>query len=111
MYVYKAKVIRVLDGDTYECQVDVGFQITITTKLRLAEIDTPETYRPKTEAERTHGKEATAFVSDLILDKTIVIRTNKSGKYGRYIAYVEIPDGRDLGTLLVENNLVKLSSY
>jgi len=111
MYTYKAKVIRILDGDTFECEIDVGFQMTITTKLRLADIDTPESYRPTNEAERTHGNAAKAFVTALMLDTYIIIRTSKTGKYGRYIASVELTDGQDLTTLLKENDFEKRDSY
>ena len=111
MYTYNAKVIRVIDGDTFECQIDVGFSITITAKLRLAEIDTPESWRPINEAERAHGNEAKTFVEDLILNKQVVIATEKTGKYGRYIAYVRLPDGRDLTTLLIESGFEKRTVY
>ena len=111
MYTYEAKVIRVIDGDTFEAEIDVGFSITITDKLRLAEIDTPESYRPRNEAERTHGNEAKAFVEDLILNKQVIITTEKTGKYGRYIAYIRLPDGRDLTTLLIESGFEKRTLY
>lgn len=111
MYTYKAKVIRIVDGDTIEVDLDLGMKISVKTKLRLADIDTPETYRPLSEEERTHGKEATAFVSNLILDKYVTVRTKKTGKYGRYIAHVELADGRDLTTLLIENGFEKRTAY
>lgn len=111
MYTYNAKIIRVLDGDTFEAEIDVGFNIIITDKLRLAEIDTPETWRPRNDAERAHGNEAKTFVEDLILNMYVVITTEKTGKYGRYIAYVRLPDGRDLTTLLVESGFEKRTLY
>lgn len=111
MYEYKAKVIRCIDGDTFEVNVDVGFSITITTKLRLADIDTPESYRPRNEAERTHGNAAKVLVEALMLNQWVTIRTNKTGKYGRYIAHVELPDGRDLTEVLKEHDMTKRTEY
>jgi len=111
MYTYKAKVIRIVDGDTIEVVLDLGMSISVKTKLRLADIDTPETYRPLSEEERIHGEAATAFVSNLILDKYVTVRTSKTGKYGRYIAHVELADGSDLTMLLSENGFDKKESY
>lgn len=111
MYTYKAKVIRIIDGDTIEVILDLGLSISVTTKLRIADIDTPETYRPINEREREHGEAATAFVSDLILNKDVIVKTAKTGKYGRYIAHVTIPDGRDLTEVLIANGYEKRSFY
>ena len=111
MYEYKAKVTRIIDGDTYEVDVSLGFGVTFTTKLRLNDLDTPETWRPKSEGERVHGEAATSFVTELMLNRTVTIRTSKQGKYGRYVADVTLPNGDDLRSLLVENNFEKRDEY
>lgn len=112
MYTYKAKVTRVIDGDTFEAEVDVGFSIDVTTKFRLRGIDTPETHRPKSKAEKAHGLEAKKFVKDLIEGKEIVITTHKTGKYGRYIADVKLPESfLDLVQLLKTEGFEKKESY
>ena len=46
-YTYKAKCVRVIDGDTVELQVPVGFNIYLREKVRIARINTPETYGVK----------------------------------------------------------------
>lgn len=51
MYEYKAKLGRVVDRDTLDLIIDVGFKITTNQRIRLAHIDTPETYRVKKTSE------------------------------------------------------------
>jgi len=111
MYTYKAHVDRVIDGDTFEATVDLGFKLKWTGIFRLHGIDTPETWRPKSEAERSHGEKAKEFVKKLIDDKDITLITYKEGIYARYLADVVLKNGNDLATLLRENNLEKLKSY
>ena len=116
MYTYDAFVNRVVDGDTYDVQIDLGFNLFMKdTRVRLKDVDTPETWRPTTEAEREHGERATRFVKNLIEGKFIRVKTYKLGIYGRYEADVMLPDDNgellDLGTLLKENYLVKLGDY
>lgn len=111
MYTYKAYVNRVLDGDTFEATVDLGFRLSWRGIFRLKDVDTPETWRPKSEAERVHGEKATEFVKNLIDNKTITIKTYGAGIYARYNADVILDDGSDLATLLKENKLEKLDSY
>ena len=110
MYEYKATVLRIVDGDTVELAIDVGFNITITENIRLANIDTAEIFRPSNEAERAHGMEAKAFLEDLFLYKQILIKTSKTGKYGRYIAELIYLD-QNVSELLVENGFEKKESY
>lgn len=111
MYKYKAFVTRVVDGDTYDVSVALGFGIKMDIRVRLHGIDTPETWRPKTNSEREHGEKATKFVRDLILNKTVSIKTYKLGIYGRYSASVLLPDGRDLVSLLKMSSFEKRNDY
>jgi len=111
MYTYKAYVERVVDGDTFEATVDLGFRLSWRGIFRLNDIDTPETWRPKSEAERAHGEKATEFVKNLIEHKMVTIKSYGVGIYARYSADVILDDGRDLATLLRENGLEKLESY
>lgn len=87
-YFYAAKVVRVVDGDTIDAMIDVGFDIHHKARLRLLGINTPET-RTKDLAEKAAGKAATAYAIDWLdgLD-TIYIQTHKdkSGKFGRILA-------------------------
>lgn len=114
-YKYQGVVERVVDGDTFDIRIALGFYATTTQRIRLAEVDTPETYRPKTEAERIHGQKATDFVQSMIEGKQVFIESIKRGKY-RFVATVAYldPDTKvwiDLGTKLKELGLVKLDHY
>lgn len=113
LYHYKARCVRVVDGDTYEISISLGMNVSVTEKVRLAGVDTSEIYGVKKGSdEYNKGIISKNFVSDLILDKEILIRTvkDKKGKYGRYIVYVEI-DGEDLGDTLVKNGMAKYVTY
>jgi micrococcal nuclease len=111
MYIYKAYVTYVVDGDTFDATVDLGFQITKKQRFRLKDVDTPETWRPKTESERMHGQKAKDFVIKKILNKDVILTSVKAAVYSRYEAFVTLPDGLDLGQLLIENDLIKLDHY
>lgn len=83
MYEYKAKVIKIVDGDTIDFDIDLGFHMTARIRTRLLGINTPE-IRGK---EREEGLRSKAFVVET-LDKAVDVRvkTHKTGKYGRWLA-------------------------
>jgi micrococcal nuclease len=117
MYNYKAHVLRVVDGDTMDIIIDLGFGISYgredhPVRIRLNDIDTPETWRPKTAAENEHGERATARVKELIEGKEVIIKSYKLGIYGRYAADVFIPEtGESLADILKREGFEKKSSY
>jgi len=112
MYDYKAEIVKVVDGDTVDVIVDLGFRITTHQRLRLKNIDTPE-LRSSNALEREHAKRAKWFVEGLIdhYGWKCLIRTEKTGKYGRWIAEVEFSDGVMLSEALEENGFAKRESY
>jgi micrococcal nuclease len=110
MYHYNAKVLRIVDGDTYDMKVDLGFDIWVKTRFRLNGVDTPETWRPTTEAERAHGHEATAAVKEFMEGQMVEITSYSKDKYGRYLCDVE-KDGISLAGMLLAKGLAKRESY
>ena len=81
-YTYAARVTRVVDGDTFDACVDVGFSNWITDRFRLRGINTPELGTPE-------GQAAKVFVTRYMKQHPhIVIRTVKEGMYGRWLADV-----------------------
>lgn len=89
MYEYRARIIRVIDGDTVEAEIDLGFHVTFTATLRLTGINAPETRG----TERPQGLAATRCLESLLDDLTgetreLIIRTQRdlTGKYGHYLA-------------------------
>lgn len=92
MYTYKAKIKRVVDGDTFDLDIDVGFHITMNVRVRLKDIDTPEIRG----SERPQGLIAMYYVQELFENaKDILVSTSRQGKYGRWLADIKL-DGQDL---------------
>lgn len=111
MYNYKAVIKNVVDGDTVDAEVDVGFSISVKHRFRIEGFDAPESWRPKTDAEREHGERAKLMAIELLLNKTVMMNTYKLDIYGRYSADIILPDGRDFATVMIELGLVKLEAY
>jgi micrococcal nuclease len=90
MYEYKCKVKRVVDGDTMDVILDLGFDVHHAVRVRLAGIDTPES-RTRDLDEKARGKLSKAFLKESIKGKKIVLKTkikDSRGKFGRVIAEV-----------------------
>jgi micrococcal nuclease len=88
---YVKKVTKVVDGDTIDVEIDLGFDISFTSRVRLAGIDTPES-RTTDKAEKALGLEAKAYLKAAIDSaKSVVIKTekmNSSEKFGRILGWV-----------------------
>jgi micrococcal nuclease len=92
MYEYRVKkVLKVVDGDTIDVDIDLGFDISFTSRVRLAGIDTPES-RTTNKEEKVLGLEVKDRLKHLISTaNTVVIRTEKpdsSEKYGRILGWL-----------------------
>lgn len=108
MWEYKAKVIKVVDGDTIDVVVDLGFHVEMEMRLRLNGINTPE-IRTKDLEEKRKGFEAKERVQELVGDKEVRIRTYKEGKYGRMLADVYPPDSeQSLNSILLVEGLAEV---
>ena len=90
---YVRKVENVVDGDTIDVLIDLGFDILFASRVRLAGIDTPES-RTSDKAEKVLGLEAKEYLKKQLKDaKSVIIRTEKmdsSEKYGRILGWVYI---------------------
>jgi micrococcal nuclease len=95
---YVKKVTKVVDGDTIDVEIDLGFDISFSSRVRLAGIDTPES-RTLNKMEKALGLEAKAYLKSQIESaKTIVIKTekmNSSEKYGRILGWLFL-DGSEV---------------
>lgn len=100
MHEYKAVVYNVVDGDTIDAVIDLGFKIEIKQRLRLARVDTPERGQPGYEG-------AKQFVKSLIEGKQVSIMTEKVSKWGYYLAEVFIENGKNVSDALIENQFAK----
>jgi micrococcal nuclease len=88
---YVKKVTKVVDGDTIDVDIDLGFDISFSSRVRLAGIDTPES-RTTDKMEKALGLEAKAYLKrEIESAKTVVIKTEKmdsSEKYGRILGWL-----------------------
>ena len=96
MYEYFVKeVTKVVDGDTIDVIIDLGFDIMFSSRVRLAGIDTPES-RTRDKAEKILGLESKEYLKKNLRDaKPVVIKTekmNSSEKYGRILGWLYIND-------------------
>jgi len=107
MYEYKCEVTRVVDGDTIDCVLDLGFSILHKCRVRLYGIDTPES-RTRDLDEKARGKLASKFLQESIDDgNEIVLRSelkDSKGKYGRVLGSIVV-DGLDVNQAMVAQNL------
>ena len=91
MYEYRARLVKVIDGDTVDVDIDLGFGIWMKDeRVRIMGIDTPES-RTRNKVEKLFGKAASARVKEL-LEEDIILKTqiarngeDMKGKYGRIL--------------------------
>ena len=103
---YVKQVINVVDGDTIDVVIDLGFDISFTSRVRLAGIDTPES-RTSDKAEKALGLESKKYLSDRIkAAKTVAIKTEKmdsSEKYGRILGWLYLDgEGNSINHEMIE---------
>ena len=99
-YIYKATLVKIIDGDTFDCDIDLGFNVWMhKQRVRLYNIDTPE---------KALGLKAKQLLTDLLGDKFFIssLGEGKSrGKYGRILGTPYTADGQDICQILVDSGL------
>ena len=95
-------VTRVIDGDTFEIEIpNYGID-----RIRVKNIDTPEIRRAKCERERMLANQAKNLASSLLGNEKVKLQADrKRDQFGRTIALVTLPDGRDLGAVLLASGI------
>ena len=102
MYTYKAIVANVVDGDTIDVNVDLGFKVYTKQRIRLSGLDTPERGQPG-------YHEAKDRVTQLVLGREVLLTTYKISKFGYYLGLVVLQDtGESVNTILIQENLAKV---
>ena len=110
MYEYRCKVIRVIDGDTVDVDIDLGFDIVLKDeRVRIMGIDTPES-RTRDKVEKKFGLASKARLKELIGGKSgpiLKTQINKKGedmrgKFGRILGDFMTDSGRLVTDILVE---------
>ena len=94
MYEYEMKVIRIIDGDTIDGQVDLGFKVHHNVRIRLFGINTPEV-RTRDAEEKVRGKAATERVRELLSGADrLVLKSHGIGKFGRCLGEITVVNFR-----------------
>jgi micrococcal nuclease len=109
MYDYWARATRVIDGDTLDCEIDVGFYLRTTQRLRLLAASGP------VDAYEMHDKDINKRVLALLGRNRVAqllppstqfsLHTEKTNEFGRFLGRITLMDGRDLGDLLLAEGL------
>ena len=101
MFEYLCKVTRVVDGDTIDVNIDLGFSIWHKARVRMAGIDSPES-RTRRKAEKVLGLAAKARLKELLKGQKVSIQcTKEKGKFGRVLADVVVND-KSINQQLIE---------
>lgn len=105
MYEYQCEVKRIVDGDTVDVIIDLGFSIHFSTRVRLYGIDTPES-RTRDKDEKVRGFLSKDYLKEWLDQGGVIIRTyrDKKGKFGRVLGEMVV-GGRNINLLMVEENL------
>ena len=97
MYEYRCKVVKIIDGDTVDVDIDLGFGVWLhKERVRLYAIDTPES-RTRDLVEKKYGLAAKDFLTGMLDDDGgIILKTHKdaTGKFGRILGKFEIYDSK-----------------
>ena len=90
MYEYKCTVVNVVDGDTVDVDIDLGFGVWMRKqRIRMYGIDAPES-RTSNSTEKMYGIAAKKFLIGMLDDKELILKTHKDakGKYGRILGEI-----------------------
>lgn len=106
-FLYKCVIQRIVDGDTIDVNIDLGFGIWLyKERVRIAGIDTPEK-RTRDKVEKVFGLAATAKAHELVPEgSNCIIRTrrDKAGKYGRTMGDFVLEDGTLYTDVMIESH-------
>ena len=104
MYEYKVVSInKIIDGDTVDLTIDLGFNLHKTDRYRLAGFDAPETFRPLTDKEKAAGEATKAHLAEIMpYSAGLLVKTQKDTDiYGRYSCILYYS-----GSITTVNNLM-----
>ena len=106
MYEYKCKLVRVVDGDTVDIDIDLGFGVWLRKqRIRMYGIDTPES-RTSDDVEKVYGLAAKEFLVKWTNSGDLSLKTFKDGKgkYGRILGELWYGGEHNINQLLIDNH-------
>ena len=107
MYEYSAICDRVIDGDTIDARVDLGFNVWTFVRVRLYEIDAPES-RTRNEEEKLQGLRSKAYLKAIMdgCGGKIVLKSHGVGKFGRCLGTIYV-HGENINERLIQEGYAK----
>ena len=107
MYTYTIKVIKVIDGDTSDASIDLGFDISVKKRIRFMGINTPEC-RTRDKAEKEKGLAAKARVQELLDGaEEIQLKSHGVGKFGRCLGELNIYNESSITMVNLNKTLIE----
>lgn len=111
MYEYNAKIVNVVDGDTFDVDIDLGFHIHIHERIRVLDLDTPEKRGNK---EKEAGLAVTEYATKNFLNREIVLRSREeiekdTDSFGRWLCEVLI-NGKSMADIYTKLGANKLEN-
>lgn len=106
MYEYRCTILKVIDGDTVDVDIDLGFGIWVRNeRVRMYGIDTPES-RTRDLLEKKYGLLAKDFLKKS-LPKTCILKTHRDekGKFGRILGEFILENGSNVNQLMIDNHM------
>ena len=109
MYEYKAVIVRVVDGDTVDVDIDLGFDVWLKKqRIRLYGVDTPES-RTRDLEEKMYGNAAKDFVQSFLpigTNQTLVTKLDDRGKFGRILGEFKVYNSKLDGQTTINQMLI-----
>jgi micrococcal nuclease len=100
MYTYYTKIEKVVDGDTVDVFIDLGFKVWRSERIRLVGVDTAEKNTP-------YGKATKDYLTQLLAGKIVKLEVFKPDKYGRYLGKIYINSEISINDQMVSNGMAK----
>jgi len=104
MFEYAVKIVRVIDGDTVDVDIDLGFGVVLKKeRVRIMGIDTPES-RTRDKVEDLFGEKAKSRMKELLGESAVLVckKYDAKGKFGRVLGDLSTEDGRMVTDILIE---------
>ncbi len=102
---YRAKILRIIDGDTFEADIKIFINLTARYHIRIADIDTPEINHSQCALERQAGKQAKIRLAELLpINSIVTLAELKFDSFGRVVSHVHDDVLGNIGALLLVEN-------
>lgn len=100
MYEYYTKIEKVVDGDTVDVFIDLGFSVWHKERIRLVGIDTAE-------KNTAFGKATKKLLADTLEGKKVKLKVSKPDKYGRYLGIIFLNDSESINDQMIRHGIAK----